>query len=113
MAGEGDAVDTLDPVLHEMVDRLVRTLEFERIYLFGSRARGDVDRDSDYDLLVLVKSPNEPLYRLSQRGYQALRGVDAAVDVVVWDRDTFEGRKHLKASFPATILREGQLLHAR
>lgn len=101
-----------DPVLAETVRRLVAELNPERIYLFGSKARGDAGPDSDYDILVLVERPTEPLYRLSQRGFRALRGIDAAVDVVVWDRDTFDARLHLVASFPATVIREGRLLHA-
>lgn len=100
-----------DTVLRQIVDRLVDTLHPARIYLFGSQARGDTGPDSDYDLMVLVDRPTEPRYRLSQKGYRALRGVHAAVDVVVWDRETFDARLHLKASFPATVVREGKLLH--
>jgi predicted nucleotidyltransferase len=101
-----------DPVLRAIVARLVAALRPERIYLFGSRARGDATADSDYDLLVVVEHASEPRYRLAQRGYRALRGVPAAVDVVVWDRATFDGRVHLPASFPASVVREGKLLHA-
>lgn len=102
-----------DPILREMVRRLVAALNPERIYLFGSQARGDAGPDSDYDLLVLVERPVQPRYRLAQAGFRALQGVPAAVDVVVWDRETFDARLHLKASFPATVVREGTLLHAR
>ena len=105
-----DPVLEQDPVLCEMVDRLVHALHPERIYLFGSMARGDAGPDSDYDILLLVERPTEPLFRLSQRGFRALRGIDAAVDVVVWDRATFDARLHLPASFPATVVREGRLL---
>jgi predicted nucleotidyltransferase len=101
-----------DPVLREIVDRLVATLNPLRIYLFGSRARADSGSDSDYDLLLVVERLEEPAYRLSQRGYRALRGIPAAVDVVVWDCQTFDARVHLRASFPATVVREGRLLHA-
>jgi predicted nucleotidyltransferase len=101
-----------DPVLTEIVERLLSELKPCRIYLFGSRARGDSHAESDYDLLVLVEHPTEPSYRLSQRAYRALRGIPAAVDVVVWDRETFDSRLHLPASFPATVVREGRLLHA-
>lgn len=101
-----------DPVLAEIVSRLVASLHPQRIYLFGSQARGDAGPDSDYDLLVLIENPAEPAYRLSQRGYRALRGISAAVDVVAWDRATFDARVHLRASFPANVVREGKLLHA-
>ena len=101
-----------DPILHEIVDRLVAALNPRRVYLFGSQARGDAGPDSDYDILVVVDRLDEPAYRLSQRAYRVLRGVPAAVDIVVWDERTFDARGHLTASFPATVLREGRLLHA-
>lgn len=101
-----------DATLREAVDRLVRALNPCRIYLFGSRARGDCGPDSDLDILVLVERPKEPLYRLAQRGYRALRGVAGAVDVVVWEVETFDARRRFKASFPATVEREGTLLYA-
>jgi predicted nucleotidyltransferase len=101
-----------DPVLAEIVRRLTETLHPDRIYLFGSRARGDAGQESDYDLLVLVDRPAEPRYRLSLKGFQSLRGIPASVDVVVWDRQTFDARVHLAESFPATVLREGKLVHA-
>lgn len=107
-----DPILDREPVLREIVERLVNALNPARIYLFGSKARGDAGTDSDYDILVLVERPTEPQYRLSQVGYRALRGVPAAVDVLVWDRATFDSRLHLKASFPATVVREGRLLHA-
>jgi uncharacterized protein len=100
------------PALAEIVRRLVETLAPQRMYLFGSKARDDSGPDSDYDILVLVEHPTEPLYRLSQRGFRALRGIDAAVDVVVWEREAFDARLHLAASFPATVIREGRLLYA-
>lgn len=101
-----------DPILREIVSRLIATLNPVRIYLFGSQARGEAGPNSDYDILLVVERLDEPAYRLAQRGYRALRGVPAAVDVVVWDRRTFDARTHLKASFPATVVREGKLLHA-
>lgn len=107
-----DALPDGDPVLHEIVARLVAALRPTRLYLFGSQARGDAGPASDYDILALVERPTEPRYRLSQIAFRALRGVPAAVDIVVWDRETFDSRLHLKASFPTTVVREGRLLHA-
>lgn len=40
--------------------RLRATLPVERIILFGSKARGTGDRDSDIDLLVLTRRPLTP-----------------------------------------------------
>jgi len=100
-----------DAVLAEVVRRLVAAYEPERVYLFGSRARGDVDPDSDYDLLVIVPTDAPPERRRSRLGYRALRGTGVAVDILVWPRAYFESRRHLKASLSAVVEAEGKLLH--
>jgi hypothetical protein len=43
-----------DPALAELAGRLVEAYVPERVYLFGSKARGDAGPDSDYDLMVIV-----------------------------------------------------------
>ncbi len=101
-----------DPVLEQMVARLVREFAPDRIYLFGSRARGDDGPDSDYDLIVLVEEASEPDYRLAQRAHRCIRDLGVAADVLVWSKDAFDRSAHLKASLPGTVLREGVLLHA-
>ena len=51
--------------LAEAVRRLVETFHPERIYLFGSQARGDATKDSDWDVLVILPASDEPGYRLA------------------------------------------------
>jgi len=109
-ARDEDGAD--DPLLAEITRRLAETLRPERIYLFGSRARGDAQLDSDYDLLVLVPVHADRSRRLAQAGYHALRGIDAAVDVLVMSVAFFERRRVVVASLPATVEREGKLLYA-
>ena len=43
-----------DSVLAEIARRLVEAYRPERIYLFGSVARGEAGPDSDYDIMVIV-----------------------------------------------------------
>jgi predicted nucleotidyltransferase len=103
-----------DSVLLEIVRRLIDAYQPERIYLFGSRARGDAGPDSDYDLLLVVPDDAPPERRDGKLAYQVLWSlpVPAAVDAVVCRSSWFHARTHLKASLPGTVLREGQLLHA-
>ncbi len=104
-------VEEQDPVLAELVRRLVQAYEPERIYLFGSKARGQVGPDSDYDLMVVVPDDAPPERRRSRLAYQVLRGTATAADILVWTRRTFDERLHLQASLPATVVREGKLLY--
>ena len=103
-------VEVADPKLREAVRRLAGLFEVERIYLFGSRARGDASAESDYDLMVIVGSSELPPAERARQAYRALRGLGMAKDVLVWTSHEFDRRKHLPASFAATIVREGKLL---
>lgn len=38
-----------------IVDRIKKKFEPEKVILFGSRARGDYPKDSDYDLMVVSR----------------------------------------------------------
>ena len=101
-----------DPILAGIVHRLVEAFQPERIYLFGSKARSDESKDSDYDLMIVVPDNAPPEKRRSRLAYQALRGTRVAADVLVLPHQAFERRLHLKASLPATVIREGILLYA-
>jgi len=105
-------IQTSDPVLAEIVGRLVAAFEPDAVYLFGSRARGEPGADSDYDILVVVPDAAPPERRRARLAYQVLRGTGVAADVVVWTRSAFDARLHLRASLPATVAREGKLLYA-
>ncbi len=101
-----------DPKLQEIVERLVAAYEPERIYLFGSVARGEAGPDSDYDILVVVP-PDAPPDRLrSKLAYRVLWGIGVPVDAVVMTRPDFDLRVHVVNSLPEAALREGRLVYA-
>ena len=104
--------DQKDERLQEVLRRLVAAYAPERIYLFGSRARGDAAPDSDYDLLLVVPNEASAERRRSGMAYDTLWGTSTPVDVIVWTHSDFESRLHIPASLPATVVREGRLLHA-
>ena len=101
-----------DPILIDIVRRLVEAYHPERIYLFGSRARGEAGPNSDYDILVVIPDDAPENQRRSRLAYEALRGTGVAADVVIWRRTRFQQREQLKSSLPATVLDEGKLLYA-
>ncbi len=105
------ASNTGDPLLAEIVARLVATYRPERIYLFGSRARDAAHEDSDYDLMIVVGDDAPASLQRSTPGYDALWGLPRAADILVWTRTAFEQRLHLRASLPSTVSGEGKLLY--
>jgi predicted nucleotidyltransferase len=115
MAGEQNttlrAPSADDPILETVVQRLVDAYRPERIYLFGSVARGDANPDSDYDLMVVVPDAAPERLRSEDPGYRVLRGAGIGADILVWTRTDFDRQLHLKASLPSTVIREGRALY--
>ena len=97
------------PVLDEIVRRIVEVAEPEQIILFGSAARGEMGPHSDVDLLV-VKAGADAL-DLMGRIYRRLRGVGAAVDAIVVSPEDVERYRNSHALVIKPALREGKVVY--
>jgi predicted nucleotidyltransferase len=62
------------------------------IYLFGSRARGDADEDSDYDLLIVVPDEFPVSKRNSATAYALVEGRRIPMDVSIVSQTGFRER---------------------
>ena len=83
----------------------------KRVYLFGSKARGEAGPDSDYDFLVVVK---RKISRSKEEEFVDKRWnarLFEATDVVIWTKKSFEELSQLRTSLPATVIEEGKLLY--
>jgi predicted nucleotidyltransferase len=96
-------------VMHEAVRRLVKYFQPERIYLYGSTARGEDRPDSDLDFLVVV--PDDTPSRRFWEVYKELAGLEIAVDVRPFRLRDFHARKDWLMSLPAIALREGKVVY--
>lgn len=101
-----------DSALREIITRLVDAYQPERVYLFGSMARGDQGPESDYDLLVVVADDATPQRQRSRLAYESLWGTGTAADVLVCTEGWFRSRVGVVTSLPAIVMREGKLLYA-
>lgn len=99
-----------DPILHEMVRRIVEGWHPERIILFGSRARGDAGPEGDYDLLVVMEHEGD-VYRVEGDMYQAMVGVGKGVDLIVTTPDEYAWRHTVAGTIEREAARDGTVLH--
>jgi predicted nucleotidyltransferase len=100
----------VDPdVLAEVVRRVVEAAQPEKIILFGSAARGDMNRHSDVDLLVVKEGAHRR--HLAGRIYENLYGVGAAVDVVVVTPADVARYKDNHALVIKPALQEGRVVY--
>ena len=105
MTGRTLSQDTLNDIIR----RVVEVAEPERIILFGSAARGEMNRHSDVDLLVVKDGPD--LRRLTARIYRRLYGVGAAVDIVMVTPQDVERYRDSHALVIKPALREGTVMY--
>ena len=96
-------------ILDEIIRRIVEVAQPEKIILFGSAARGEMDRHSDVDLLV-VKEGGDP-WTVMGEIYGNLRGVGAAVDAIVMTPEQVERYKDTHALVIKPALREGRIVY--
>lgn len=95
-----------------IVDALRETFRPEKIYVFGSQARETPSRDSDVDLLVVVRDAGEFPHHLAQEAYRMLGRHLLPLDIVFISYNEFQWRAGVVTSLPAAVLREGKLLYA-
>lgn len=97
------------------VERLLEALRGygpERVYLFGSAARGEADELSDLDVVVIKQTTTPFLDRL--REVARLLPLDlGAVDLLVYTPEEFARMRHEGNAFAEMIAEEGMLIYGQ
>lgn len=95
--------------------RLIKALavyEPERIYLFGSWAKGEEDELSDFDI-VIIKETQLPFFaRLKEVG-KLLSVEMGGIDILVYTPEEFDQMCRQGNAFAEMILEEGQIIYDR
>lgn len=92
--------------------QIVEKYKPEKIILFGSFARGDFNRDSDIDMLIIKESKKTRPERASDV-YRLTWDVDRTLpfEPLVFTPKELERQLKLGDPFFLTILKEGKTLH--
>ncbi|MFI5459746.1 MAG: nucleotidyltransferase domain-containing protein [Isosphaerales bacterium] len=110
-------MDTLDDAtLAKMVQAIVEKTDPDRVYLFGSRARGDARIDSDVDLLIVERGPfgaGRPRVERINRVYDALAPFRVPTDVLVYSAEEVARWQGSLNHVIGRCCREGKLLYER
>ncbi len=100
-----------DGRINDIIDRL-KSFDPEKIYLFGSWARGEQDELSDIDLVMIQKTEAHFFERLREVA-RVLPLNLGGVDILVYTPREFEKMRKAGNVFAALIEEEGQLIYAR
>jgi predicted nucleotidyltransferase len=98
-----------EALIEEAGRRLSAAAPDADVILFGSRARGEARPDSDLDLLV-IESDFERRGEEYGRLRKELRGLDVAIDLVIYRKREVEQWGNVPGSFLHRVLGEGRVL---
>jgi uncharacterized protein len=99
-------------MLQEIIDRIVEVAHPEKIIMFGSSARKEMNHNSDVDILV-IKNGDFDYYGLLGEIYMNLFGVGIGVDVILATAEQVEKYKNINYLIIAPAIREGkEVYHA-
>lgn len=101
----------LEPIIEELVRRIVAAVQPKRIILFGSAARGQMRKDSDLDLLVVVRDGMHRR-RTAQALYQTLPALGVPRDIIVVTESDVKNYADEPSLVLYPALREGKELYA-
>ncbi|MDJ0761894.1 MAG: nucleotidyltransferase domain-containing protein [Myxococcota bacterium] len=102
-------VETSD-IAAEIVSRIRRRMNPQRIILFGSRGKGEARPNSDFDILVILES-EKPRYKRSAPLYAELADLPIEVDAVVYTPEEVAEWRDVSESLVSTALRHGVVLY--
>jgi len=102
------------PILEQIVTFITSKISPEKIILFGSYARGDYTKNSDIDILILIRDlQNER--KVTGALYKALlnENISIPIDFLALDFDKYNSLKNKIGYIYKTIEHEGQILYGK
>jgi uncharacterized protein len=104
-------METHSKTIDELIQRIVEEVHPLRIILFGSAARGEMEPNSDIDLLVAMPE-GVHRRRIAQFLYQRIIGLGVPFDILVATPNDLQKHKNNIGLIYRTILQEGREVYA-
>ena len=96
--------------IDEIVHRILKVKQAERIILFGSAASDKWTRDSDIDLVILCNSSRNDREERVRIG-NALRDLGRSFDIIVMATDYFEESKNIIGGIAYPANKYGKVIY--
>ncbi|MDR0823057.1 MAG: nucleotidyltransferase domain-containing protein [Endomicrobium sp.] len=100
------------PIINQVVSFIISKISPNKIILFGSYARGDNNKNSDIDILIVMKDlDNErKITRLLNKSLLT-EDIFIPIDFLAVDYDKYNKLKHRNGYIYKTIEQEGRILY--
>jgi len=95
-----------DPTLKAVVQKLTERFQPKKIYLFGSRASGTHQSESDYDLFLVIGDTDVPQDQRMVEAQDIMWDIDISADVIIYTEKEFDEWKNEINTIANTVLTE-------
>lgn len=112
---EKKSENEINAIIMEIVDEVKELLkeDIDKIVLYGSCARGDYDRESDIDIMIIMNCGKEKILRYRKQISKIASRIglknDIEVSILLRDKDTFK-KNEAVLPFYKNIQKEGVAL---
>lgn len=104
---------TINEYINFVLNKLISFYDPEKIYLFGSQARNQSNKDSDIDFLVINES-NKPKRLRTLDFRKKIRGHnDYPIDILIYTPQEFKEECNIKGTIAYHAKTEGEILYEK
>jgi len=104
-------MNVISDEIKKISDIITDNYNVEKIFLFGSYARGDEKSDSDIDICILINNDDKKLNIVRTIRKALYDNISNPVDLLVYKPDEFYERAALLKSIEREIIDDGVLLY--
>ena len=101
----------LPPGVDALVGRIVNSVHPLRVVVFGSAARGEMNPDSDIDVMVVMPDGTHRL-KTARYLYRQMLGIGHPVDIIVTTPSVLDRHKDNPGLIYRSVLSEGKEVYA-
>ncbi|MCK4259287.1 MAG: nucleotidyltransferase domain-containing protein [Halanaerobiales bacterium] len=102
---------TIQEFINFVLEKIISFYHPEKVYLFGSQARGDATKDSDIDFLI-VNNSTVPKRQRALKFRKTLRGnYMYPVDILIYTPTEFQTEQEIKGTIAYHATKEGTLIY--
>ena len=102
--------DPVDQLVERVISKIVDHIQPVKVFLFGSRVRGDASEDSDIDLVVIYDGPKSKR-DVEVEIHRLFKPHDFSMDVFVMTPQHFERFKRIANTLAREIAENGLVVY--
>ena len=98
----------MDKNIQSIIKNALLDIDYKECLLFGSQARGDANKDSDYDILIIIHDTISPKdkFKLINAIRNKIAPFMLPVDIIIKSVEEVERQKNLRGSLVRNALSE-------